>query len=693
MESSLCASSALYYKDVESFPTTFTSGDSNHHKAISSWNSSSISSIPFDACDDAANNKSLRYFGAAANTKHFSQFTKNVKSTEIPSSFPKITQRIIKTFHKNGSKSFCSINCKGNPPTKSYPSIQEKTANDDIVYLEKKSSLGDSCSQMKYTSIVDSMYLHKPHSTFLEIEKIASDEKLLHLEGKMEEYGKSFLSECEKSDNVEYLEFKFSNDKNLMIEHKKTCPNKEKTASQEKNQQNNFNQNGIGIQQTLHPELLTEIDVVKWNPISLKSQKISFDIDFEEDGRLTSRIRDVTKEGLLIKWKEQDMADMHRNMIRKTNKSEAIAKTITEKEAEVEGSESTCEHNDRSKDSTSKKAIDSYRKEVVRHQIKEAKQFWKVFREWVSKDWIIDDEEERMWKEAEKRVTIKNENTEENEDIMKNNQSSQTIEELKRMLLEMLECGLEGQKKEELEKLIIKKEKKIDKKEREHEMTDIERYDAMFKNGVYYNEDDSISLRNEKLHNESKGHYCDFDNSTCEKNNQTVSEDCFSSSSTNVKDGRYLPSYSSKMFTGKALLENNYLEFPYPNQSIRFGAFSSVIENPSYSVRKSENQAVNEQLSKGSLFHRALSATESSFPTSNFLALAKTVDDSAKLSHAIRSYSYQRQKLSTLPSEYFSSFDFSMEGNEEENAGKDSAIKPRIKEKKRGCEEKGSTLF
>ncbi|KAH7817291.1 uncharacterized protein MONOS_7626 [Monocercomonoides exilis] len=115
------------------------------------------------------------------------------------------------------------------------------------------------------------------------------------------------------------------------------------------------------------------------------------------------------------------------------------------------------------------------RRTLTKMQIKAAKDHQRLFGEWVKKSWMIDEEEEKMWEEAEKKIVVK-ENVEAQEEGIEIQQSNHTIEELKGMLLEISEHGLDGKEKEELEKEIARIERRQEKGEKNEAVSVLDRY-------------------------------------------------------------------------------------------------------------------------------------------------------------------------------------------------------------------------
>eukprot|EP00770_Monocercomonoides_exilis_P007002 MONOS_6966.1-p1 / transcript=MONOS_6966.1 / gene=MONOS_6966 / organism=Monocercomonoides_exilis_PA203 / gene_product=unspecified product / transcript_product=unspecified product / location=Mono_scaffold00229:33255-34526(-) / protein_length=424 / sequence_SO=supercontig / SO=protein_coding / is_pseudo=false len=120
------------------------------------------------------------------------------------------------------------------------------------------------------------------------------------------------------------------------------------------------------------------------------------------------------------------------------------------------------------------------RKRRIREELKEAKWHWKVFGEWVRKDWIEDEEEKQMWDEEEKKLGVK----EGNQLIEQEGESGLflgTIEELRN---EVEEAERRGEKKEVVDSLRVRlydAEKAMKKKLMLESTSDFDRYVAQLK--------------------------------------------------------------------------------------------------------------------------------------------------------------------------------------------------------------------
>eukprot|EP00770_Monocercomonoides_exilis_P001247 MONOS_1239.1-p1 / transcript=MONOS_1239.1 / gene=MONOS_1239 / organism=Monocercomonoides_exilis_PA203 / gene_product=unspecified product / transcript_product=unspecified product / location=Mono_scaffold00021:79315-81328(-) / protein_length=656 / sequence_SO=supercontig / SO=protein_coding / is_pseudo=false len=114
------------------------------------------------------------------------------------------------------------------------------------------------------------------------------------------------------------------------------------------------------------------------------------------------------------------------------------------------------------------------RRTVVKNQIREAKQHWKLFGEWVRKPWIKDNDERLMWDEAEAKLCSRDEG-----EVKEGNEKdarATTLEELKDLLKNEEVLNLTGEQLEALKMKIQQYEKKREKEEKKMEMSDFERY-------------------------------------------------------------------------------------------------------------------------------------------------------------------------------------------------------------------------
>eukprot|EP00770_Monocercomonoides_exilis_P007655 MONOS_7616.1-p1 / transcript=MONOS_7616.1 / gene=MONOS_7616 / organism=Monocercomonoides_exilis_PA203 / gene_product=polyubiquitin / transcript_product=polyubiquitin / location=Mono_scaffold00265:16239-20772(-) / protein_length=1285 / sequence_SO=supercontig / SO=protein_coding / is_pseudo=false len=105
--------------------------------------------------------------------------------------------------------------------------------------------------------------------------------------------------------------------------------------------------------------------------------------------------------------------------------------------------------------------IEKRRKELIKEQIKEAKQLWKQTSVWIRKPWIKYDEEIQMWDEAEKKVKEKEANFEEE----KAGDTKATIEELKMHLVHSDENNMDDDEKAEYQRQIAKKERVLQREQ------------------------------------------------------------------------------------------------------------------------------------------------------------------------------------------------------------------------------------
>ncbi|KAH7825838.1 uncharacterized protein MONOS_11056 [Monocercomonoides exilis] len=201
---------------------------------------------------------------------------------------------------------------------------------------------------------------------------------------------------------------------------------------------------------------------LKCAPVCEHGTLISYDVDFERDGRVESRIAGFRKEKMRDKWKEEEG--------RLKRKYEFGSAALPCSEFAVAG-----------------------------EMFKDAKMFKKLFGEWVTKDWEVSDEEKAMWDEAERKMKEKEaidegmtysiskvnkkekqknaqEEEENDDDDDEQEDSVMTLEELHSRLRDADELGILLQEKNRIRKQIRKIEQIQERKKRMEEMSELERY-------------------------------------------------------------------------------------------------------------------------------------------------------------------------------------------------------------------------
>ncbi|KAH7829864.1 uncharacterized protein MONOS_1438 [Monocercomonoides exilis] len=126
----------------------------------------------------------------------------------------------------------------------------------------------------------------------------------------------------------------------------------------------------------------------KWTPFATKEMRFFNDVELVVDGHVESAFAAKEKEKMLRKWEKDDVALLNSNEVLKEPESGERGCSIDEEKAE-------------------ESAFKSRRMAVIARQIKEAKQYQKRYGIWCRKGWISDEEEGKMWDEAERKLSCK----------------------------------------------------------------------------------------------------------------------------------------------------------------------------------------------------------------------------------------------------------------------------------------------
>ncbi|KAH7817208.1 uncharacterized protein MONOS_3471 [Monocercomonoides exilis] len=111
----------------------------------------------------------------------------------------------------------------------------------------------------------------------------------------------------------------------------------------------------------------------------------------------------------------------------------------------------------------------------IRREIKQATDHFKVFGEWIRKEWVTDEEEKRMWDEAEAKVMKKAYSFEGGE----KEKGGMTLEEVRNRLNEAEELGLPESEIEVLRRKMAKLLKLKETEEKNQTLTSLQRYKLM----------------------------------------------------------------------------------------------------------------------------------------------------------------------------------------------------------------------
>eukprot|EP00770_Monocercomonoides_exilis_P003486 MONOS_3466.1-p1 / transcript=MONOS_3466.1 / gene=MONOS_3466 / organism=Monocercomonoides_exilis_PA203 / gene_product=unspecified product / transcript_product=unspecified product / location=Mono_scaffold00082:35965-40672(-) / protein_length=1395 / sequence_SO=supercontig / SO=protein_coding / is_pseudo=false len=196
---------------------------------------------------------------------------------------------------------------------------------------------------------------------------------------------------------------------------------------------------------------LLEENITHWKPQPETQAAMCYDFDFKVDGVSQSSVAMHRKSEMIERWKSAD-AEFIKEYTPTLSSSMFVRGNLEGVDLDEESRR--------------------LRKEIVKRQIKEAKQHKKLFGEWVRKQWIQDESERRMWQEAEKKMRIKIERTEQE---ITEGKVEKTLEEL---ISELKEAECVGATEEILQNLkseIKKREQKLYKKIQKDELTFFQR--------------------------------------------------------------------------------------------------------------------------------------------------------------------------------------------------------------------------
>ncbi|KAH7824837.1 uncharacterized protein MONOS_6734 [Monocercomonoides exilis] len=182
----------------------------------------------------------------------------------------------------------------------------------------------------------------------------------------------------------------------------------------------------------------TESSITHWRPPMLVRQCVTFDGKLAVDGDIVTSANEYRKEQMIYHWRERDFE----LQIKKGGKYMQLSCAMeanrgeTEKEGENKAPAGAPSGNI-GMNKEEREREKRKRRNAIKEEIKEAKQHEKVFGEWVRKRWIVDEEEEKMWDEAEAKVRRKREKAEMKDET--ENRKAHTEEELKNKLQEARE--------------------------------------------------------------------------------------------------------------------------------------------------------------------------------------------------------------------------------------------------------------
>ncbi|KAH7823130.1 uncharacterized protein MONOS_11121 [Monocercomonoides exilis] len=161
---------------------------------------------------------------------------------------------------------------------------------------------------------------------------------------------------------------------------------------------------------------LLEHNIVHWNRAGKKLAGLSSDFDFEIDGVKESNSAVGAQMLMTSQWKMQDEMEKRREKEEADTGEEEVEEDVEEGRRGAEGDNYIDKRNDsniyETEDKTSEKKTRKQRqferrRRMIRHQIKEAKEFHRIFGIWVRKEKMLDKEEEEVWRRTEEKLKEK----------------------------------------------------------------------------------------------------------------------------------------------------------------------------------------------------------------------------------------------------------------------------------------------
>eukprot|EP00770_Monocercomonoides_exilis_P006320 MONOS_6288.1-p1 / transcript=MONOS_6288.1 / gene=MONOS_6288 / organism=Monocercomonoides_exilis_PA203 / gene_product=unspecified product / transcript_product=unspecified product / location=Mono_scaffold00196:14014-15504(-) / protein_length=497 / sequence_SO=supercontig / SO=protein_coding / is_pseudo=false len=209
------------------------------------------------------------------------------------------------------------------------------------------------------------------------------------------------------------------------------------------------------------------------------------DVDFDEGNRKSSMTAYAQRLFMLKRWRKMDMTIQKELM---NFGSDRLASQMNQQTSEVEDEElnETCKtdcHKNEDFENDYNNAKDIFEKKlnkkqryVIEFQIHEAKQYYKMFGEWIEKDWITNEIERKMWERAKVECMSHSESKDKIDQNENSEQLESTLEEMKDAFLNAVEKGLEEQELDKIRVKIEMEEKKLNKQLKMKEMSDLERF-------------------------------------------------------------------------------------------------------------------------------------------------------------------------------------------------------------------------
>eukprot|EP00770_Monocercomonoides_exilis_P008965 MONOS_8920.1-p1 / transcript=MONOS_8920.1 / gene=MONOS_8920 / organism=Monocercomonoides_exilis_PA203 / gene_product=unspecified product / transcript_product=unspecified product / location=Mono_scaffold00351:12683-14588(-) / protein_length=617 / sequence_SO=supercontig / SO=protein_coding / is_pseudo=false len=215
--------------------------------------------------------------------------------------------------------------------------------------------------------------------------------------------------------------------------------------------------------------------LLEWHPVLSKKKEMCHDIDMEIDGQRKSEMAEYEKEKMIREWKDLELSSKTGEYSQKYANSAFSSTTNTTAPyilSEIEADSELERHNllkmsQLEKDKKAKLLI-------VKRELEDAKRHFRVYGEWVRKDWITDDEEKELWDKAEYKMMC--EKAKEEDGAGHSKWGHFTIEELKSLLRDAEDKEMTEKERGELVTEIARKEKKLEKQAQRGQLTHLDRY-------------------------------------------------------------------------------------------------------------------------------------------------------------------------------------------------------------------------
>eukprot|EP00770_Monocercomonoides_exilis_P005669 MONOS_5641.1-p1 / transcript=MONOS_5641.1 / gene=MONOS_5641 / organism=Monocercomonoides_exilis_PA203 / gene_product=unspecified product / transcript_product=unspecified product / location=Mono_scaffold00166:81249-84371(-) / protein_length=974 / sequence_SO=supercontig / SO=protein_coding / is_pseudo=false len=223
---------------------------------------------------------------------------------------------------------------------------------------------------------------------------------------------------------------------------------------------------------------LCETVLTEHRPKLITAGKPIQDMEIVVDGRVTCSIAEFRKEWMRRKWSSEDVKRVNyaQSSFRHEAANEVIGLIARSSNDIKEGAQTCDTSGDGVMGQTSMKteSIQNRKRhlELTKRQIKEAKLHMKLFGEWVKKERFMDDEEEELWTEAERRM-IEKEKKKNGGEIGEG--LDLTIEEMKNLVTAENVNGFQLETREELIERIRRIEWQRSRKESRENISDLMR--------------------------------------------------------------------------------------------------------------------------------------------------------------------------------------------------------------------------